>query len=72
MLTRDDEVRGGIMIVIEMLRTSTMRSDLLVYEENCLSGSESVSLLDIIGLSRLERETACLIHGHDPTDSSLM
>ena len=72
MLTKDDEVRGGIMIIIEMLRTSTMRQELLVYEENCFGGPDKISLLKLIGLSSLERETACLIQGHDPTDSSLL
>ena len=72
MLTKDEEVRGGIMIIIEMLRTATMRHELLVYEENCFGGPEKISLLKLIGLSSLEMETACLIHGQDPTDISLL
>ena len=71
MMMKDSEVRGGIMIIIEMLRTATTRNELLVYEENCYGGSENISLLKIIGLSSLNRENACLIHNNDPEDSTL-
>ena len=71
MLRKDDEVKGGIMIIIEMLRSATTRQDLLVYEENCFGGSEDISLLKIIGLSSLDREKKCLIDNEDPADTML-
>ena len=71
MLTKDQEVRGGIMIIIEMLRNATTRNELLVYEENCIGGSENFSMLKMIGLSSLDRENACLIHNADPADISV-
>ena len=70
-MLKTDDAKGGLMLIIEMLRSATTRSDLLVYEDNCYGGWENISLLRIIGLSSLEREAACLIDDQ-PTDSTVL